>query len=133
MTISAQAGVFITADDAALIADVLDTACRTMRPSPRVADLARRLRRTVDKAAAASPSANESANGRDVQPDPGDIRAHDLLTAGEAARVIGCTPTNVRWLRQRGHLPAHRAGGRWLSPAAAVIKYSERRAARQGG
>jgi hypothetical protein len=129
--ITAQQGVFITADDAALLADVLDTACRTMRPSARVADLARRLRQTVDRAAPASDGANGSANARAPQPDPGDIRAHDLLTAGDAARVIECTTANIRYLREHGHLPAHRAGSRWLYPAAAVVDYAERRASKR--
>lgn len=80
-----------------------------------------------------SPGANRSANGRDTQTDPGDIRAHDLLTAGDAVRVIGCTTANVRYLRQHGHLPAHRAGSRWLYPAAAVIDYGERRASKRRG
>lgn len=133
MTITPQHGVFVTADDAVLLADTLDAACRTMRPSARVADLARRLRRTVDAATETHPGANETANGRDTTPDPGDIRAHDLLSAGDAARVIGCTTSNVRWLRQRGHLPAHRAGGRWLYPAAAVIRYTEQRASKRPG
>lgn len=133
MTITAQHGVFIDLDEARYLVEVLEQAARIGRPSARVADVTRRLRRTCDKAAAASATANESANGRDTQPNTGDIRAHDLLTAGEAARVIGCTPANVRWLRQRGHLPAHRAGSRWLYPAAAVIGYAERRAARRGG
>jgi excisionase family DNA binding protein len=124
-------GVILTDEEARYLADVLDAACRAMRPSPRVADLARQLRRTVGTPAATNASANESANGRDTQPDPGDIRGHDLLTAGEAARILECSTANVRYLRQRGHLPAHRAGSRWLYPAAAVVARAERQAARR--
>ncbi len=42
------------------------------------------------------------------------LSAHDLLTADEAADLLGCTPNNVRDLARRGALPAHRSGGRWL-------------------
>lgn len=129
--IVAQHGVFIDLADAQYLVEVLDHAARVGRPSARVEDVTRRLRRTVDKAAAIGAGANGSANARAFPPDPGDIRAHDLLTAGDAAAVIDCTTSNVRWLRQRGHLPAHRAGGRWLYPAAAVIGYAERRASKR--
>ncbi|ASW99443.1 DNA-binding protein [Mycobacterium intracellulare subsp. chimaera] len=54
------------------------------------------------------------------------------LAATEAARIIGCSTANVRYLRARGVLPAHRAGSRWLYPAAPVVDYAERRASRMG-
>jgi excisionase family DNA binding protein len=129
VSINNQHGVFISDDDARLLADVLDIACTRMRPSARVADLARRLRLIVDSSAA---TANGSANGRAGQPDPGEIRAHDLLAAGEAAAILCCTTSNIRYLRRKGHLPAHRAGSRWLFPAAAVVERAEKRAAKRG-
>jgi hypothetical protein len=121
-------GVLLTDDDARYLADVLDAACRSMRPSPRVAQLTARLRKTVS----ASASANKTANARANHDDPGEVRAHDLLTAGEAAAILGCTTANLRYLRARGHLPAYRAGGRWLYPAAPVVARAERKSARQG-
>jgi hypothetical protein len=128
MVIQRFSGVLLTVDDARYLADVLDAACRVTRPSPRVTQLAARLR----KAAGTSASANETASARANDADPGEIRAHDLLTAGEAAAILGCSPANVRYLRAHGHLPAHSAGGRWLYPAAPVVGRAERKAARQG-
>lgn len=121
-------GVLLTEDDARYLADVLDAACRSMRASPRVAQLAARLR----KAAGTSAGANETASARAIDDDPGELRGHDLLTAGEAAAILGCSPANVRYLRSHRHLPAHRAGSRWLYPAAPVVERAERKAARQG-
>ncbi|MCW2685513.1 MAG: hypothetical protein JWR37_403 [Mycobacterium sp.] len=130
MSINNQHGVFISDDDARLLADVLDTACRQMRPAARVADLARRLRLTVDSSSA---SANRTQTGRAGSPDPGDIRAYDLLGPAEVAAVLGCSVSNVRYLRRRGLLPAHRAGSRYLFPAATVVARAERIAARKQG
>jgi len=48
------------------------------------------------------------------------LSAHDLLTADEAADLLGCTPNNVRDLARRGALPGHRTGGRWLLERDAV-------------
>jgi hypothetical protein len=121
-------GVLLDTDEARYLVEVLEHAVRIARPSARVADITRRLRRTVD---AANAAANGNANGRAPEPDPGHIRAHDLLTAGDAARVIECTTANIRWLRQHGHLPAHRAGNRFLYPAAAVVEYAEHRASKR--
>jgi len=48
------------------------------------------------------------------------LSGHDLLTADEAADLLGCTPNNVRDLARRGALPGHRTGGRWLLERDAV-------------
>lgn len=110
------------------MAEVLEHAARVGRPSARVDDLIRRLRR----AAGPSEDANEAAKGKRPQPDPGHLRVHDLVDTAHAARIIGCSTANVRYLRARGVLPAHRAGSRFLFPAQPVVEYAERRAARLG-
>lgn len=112
------------------MADVLEHAARLGQPSARVADLIRRLRREVGKPDPAYVDVSENRKGRANQPDPGEVRGHDLLTATEAAAIIGCTGANVRYLRRNGHLPAHRTGSRWVYPAATVIAYAERRASK---
>lgn len=125
-------GVLLDMQEAAYLADVLEHAARIGRPSARVDDLIRRLRRVVGEPGAPSADANGIGKECATQPDPGHLRAYDLLAAAEAARIIGCSTANVRYLRARGHLPAHRAGSRWLYPAAPVVEYAERKAARQG-
>lgn len=127
--IPVAAGVILTDDEARYLVEVLEHATRIAQPSARVTDITRRLRRTVD---AASGGANGSAKGRALQPNPGEIRAHDLLTAGEASTILGCSTSNVRYLRHKGLLPAHRAGSRWLYPAATVVARAERLAAKRG-
>ncbi|ORV65301.1 hypothetical protein AWC03_02840 [Mycobacterium europaeum] len=131
MTIQRFSGVLLDLDEADYLADVLEHAARLGRPSARVDDLIRRLRREVGKSEAPSADANKNVSARANQPDPGQVRAHDLLTAAEAAAVIGCSGANVRYLRAHGHLPAHRAGSRWLYPAAPVVEYAEHRASKR--
>lgn len=125
-------GVLLDMQEAAYLADVLEHAARIGRPSARVDNLIRRLRRVVGEPGAPSADANGIGKECATQPDPGHLRAYDLLAAAEAARIIGCSTANVRYLRARGHLPAHRAGSRWLYPAAPVVEYAERKAARRG-
>jgi excisionase family DNA binding protein len=125
-------GVLLTEDDARYLLGVLDYVTQRDQPAPRLADAIRRLRIAVGKPDTANASANENVKDRAIQRDPGEVRAHDLLAAGAAASVIGCSTANVRYLRKRGRLPAHRVGSRWLFPAAPVVEYAERKAARQG-
>lgn len=124
------AGVILDIEEARYLADVLEHAARLGQPSARVADLIRRLRREVGKPEMPHTDANKNVSDRAKPPDPGEVRAHDLLTSAEAAAAIGCTAANVRYLRRRGVLPAHRAGSRWLYPAATVVEYGEHRASK---
>jgi excisionase family DNA binding protein len=125
-------GVFLDINEARYLADVLDHLCKASQPNARLDYFARLLRNTVDKADPAIACANQSGNGRAGQPDPGHYRAYDLVPAGEASAILGCTTSNVRYLRRAGHLPAHRVGGRWLFPVASVVERAERKAARRG-
>lgn len=122
MTIQRFAGVMLDIDEARYLVAALEHASRVARPSPRVADITRRLR-------LACGSAKETQVCCALPTDLRHLGAHDLLTAGEVARIIGCTTANVRYLRGRNQLPAHRAGNRWLYPAEPVVVYAERRAA----
>jgi hypothetical protein len=126
--ITSLSGVFLDLDDARYLVEVLEHAGRIARPSPRVADIIRRLRRTVD---ATNASANENVRARANQDDVGQTRAYDLLSAGEAARILGCSTANLRYLQRKGVLPAHRAGSRWLYPAEPVVARAERQARRR--
>ncbi|KUI13456.1 hypothetical protein AU191_16840 [Mycolicibacterium acapulense] len=129
--IAAQHGVYLTVDDAAYLADVLDHVCRTVHPSARLADLARRLRKSC---VALTPTQESSRNHlRDVhsEPDVSHHAAYDLLDTDEAARLLNCSAANIRDLVRRGRLPAHRAGNRWLIPARLVVERAERQAARR--
>jgi hypothetical protein len=122
MTIQRFAGVVLDLDEARYLVEALEHASRVARPAPRVADITRRLR-------SACGSANKNARRGALPADLGQLHAHDLLTAGEVARIIGCTTSNVRYLRSRNHLPARRVGSRWLYPAEPVVVYAERKAA----
>jgi excisionase family DNA binding protein len=111
-------GVYLDIEEARYLAEVLEHAARIGNPSPRVADLIARLRKVVD-------TANEPASGRDNGRDPGNYRAYDLCTCAEAAGILACSTANVRYLRSKGRLPAHRVGGRWLYPVRAVERLAE--------
>jgi hypothetical protein len=115
-------GVLLDADEAAYLVEALEHASRVARPSPRVADITRRLRSACGTLAV---RARRCALPTDLR----QLSAHDLLTAGEAALIIRCTTSNVRYLRSRNHLPARRVGSRWLYPAESVVVYAERKAA----
>ncbi|WP_372585484.1 helix-turn-helix domain-containing protein [Mycobacterium avium] len=118
-------GVLLSDDAAAYLLRVVEQAAHIRQPSARVVDLIRRLRRELGKPA----STHAIANGvRAKKPDLGDLLDYDLLTAAEAAAVIGCSTANVGYLRRHRHLPARRAGSRWLYSATGVAAYAESRA-----
>ena len=51
-----------------------------------------------------------------------NARGVDLLSVDAAARVLGVHPGRVRQLVAAGQLDAHKVGGRWLLPEAAVME-----------
>lgn len=103
-----------------------------LRPSERVMELHRCLTKAV--ANASDPAENACAHVSHVgtDADSSQTAPYDLVDTGEAARILGCTPANVRDLARRGRLRAHRAGRGWVYPAASVVALSERRAAQRG-
>lgn len=66
-------------------------------------------------------------NERKPQPD-------DLMTTGEAGRLLGLSPDMVRWLEREGRLPAQRTtNGLRLFRRADVEKLAAERARAGGG
>lgn len=125
-------GVLLDAAEAQFVLDALQALPAGCRPSARLADVIGRLRRSVEKLSAAQENTCADVRKLDPQQDSGHIATYDLVDTGEAARILGCTPANVRDLARRGRIPAHRAAERWLYPARSVIVLAERRAARRG-
>lgn len=126
MTIQRFSGVVLDLDEARTLLEVLENASRVSRPGARAQDITRRLR-------SACGDATKTARRGALPTDLRQLSVHDLLTAGEAALIIGCGVANVRYLRARNHLRACRVGSRWLYPAEPVVVYAERKAARLRG
>lgn len=125
-------GVLLSPDDARFAVDAFTALLRDRRPSAQLEDFVDRLRRQTD-AAADVPGRITDAGVRNVAPqqDSPQYALYDLLDTTEAAAIVGVTGGGVRDLARRGRIAAHRAGGRWLYPAAAVVAYAEQRAARR--
>lgn len=113
-------GVFLDVAEAQVLVALLERACEVSQPSPRALDATRRLRKMTN-------SATPAQTGRAQSADDGHLGPYDLVSAAEAADLLGCSLANVRHLRARGRIPAHRAGGVWLYPAAAIVAYAEQR------
>jgi excisionase family DNA binding protein len=144
------AGVLLDADEATYLCHALDLLAQLMaeqrdvhgqptpsQPTPRLVATTAKLRRTVASLALRDPAPDDgrcpeppaqTASLRAPQRDSVDAGPHDLGT-GEAARIIGCTPGNVRDLARRGRLAATDTGTRWRFDSAAVTDYAARRAA----
>ena len=124
--IEVSAGVHLSADEVRSLLAVLDAACRVVRPDARAANVIRQLRSTNDhlmRATGGRPS------GKHLPLDGNHHAAYDLVDTAEAAAILGISPGGVRYLAEAGRIPAHRAGGRWLYPAEAVIERAERKSA----
>lgn len=152
MTITAQHGVFITADDAAYVVHALDLLARLLAeqrdangnpmpstPTPRLAAMTAKLRRTVDSLALRDKAADHAqcleapdgnASVRAPQYDSVDAGPHDIGT-GDAARRLGITPNAVRDLARRGRLAVTHTGTRWRFDAHAVNALAEQRASQR--
>ncbi|MGA5465583.1 helix-turn-helix domain-containing protein [Mycobacterium sp. NPDC050041] len=135
--ITAQAGVFITADDAAYIAEALRLLGRLMaeqrsQPSARLQSVTTKLANAAETGSGATPNGSETLPLRAPHPEGVHARDYATVTAAEAARIIGCGPRNVRDLVRRGRLAARRSGGTWLVDAAAVEAHAARKACRGG-
>jgi hypothetical protein len=125
-------GVLLEAADARYLLDALDALLQDgRRPSPRLADFIARLRRTAGKLAPTQENTCADVSKVGAQQDSSHTALYDLVDSGEAAAILGCTSANVRDLARRGRLPRHRAGGRWVYPAASVEALAERRAAKR--
>ena len=43
-----------------------------------------------------------------------EVRGANVVTTGEAARILGCTPRRVNQLANEGKIPGNMPNGRWL-------------------
>jgi Helix-turn-helix domain len=132
LVIEAVAGVLLAPDDAQYVLDAFDSLLIDRRPSAQLADFIARFRRTAVKSGVSSAKTGVDASKFGIQQDSAHHAPYDVLDSGQAAAIIGITASGVRDLARRKAIPAHRAGGRWLYPAPAVVAYAERRAARRG-
>jgi hypothetical protein len=128
-------GIVLNAADAEYVLSAFGALLKDRRPSARLADFIGRLRRAVktgDSRPDSDVSTGESARKLGVQPDSAHTAPYDLLDTGQAAAILDISGNGVRDLIRRQVLPAHRAGGRWLLPAAPVVARAEHQAARRG-
>lgn len=138
MTISAQRGVFMSADDAAYIAEALRLLARLMaeqraQPSARLVAATTNLAKAAESGSATGPNGSEGLPLRASAADSVHHPGYALMSTGDAARLLHCGPRNVRDLMRRGRLVGRRAGGRWLVDAASVEAHASRKAARRKG
>lgn len=125
-------GVLLSPDDARFAVEAFAALLRDRRPSAQLADFIERLQARTDAATGVSGrGTGDHARNIAAQPGSPDYLPYDVLTSAEVAAIVGVSPNGARDLARRGRLAAHRAGGRWLYPAAAVVAYAERRAARR--
>lgn len=125
-------GVLLAPEDARYLLDALDALLSDRRASPRLADFVARLRRSAGKLSSTQDDTCVDVSKVGAQRDSVHTATYDLVDSGEAARILGCTPANVRDLASRGRLPRYQAGGRWVYPARSVEQLAARRAAKRG-
>lgn len=125
-------GVLLEVSEAEVLVATIEDLCRRTgrQPSGRLGPIVAKMRKVV---ANTGDSDTKTASLLGNTADSGQSSAYDLVTTGEAARIIGCTPNNVRDLRRRGQLPAHHTGTRWLYPLRMVEARAERQAAHRIG
>lgn len=125
-------GLVLDVSEAAVLVAAVEDLCRRTgrQPSGRLAPIVAKLRKVVANTDGLTP---KSVSLLGNQPDSGSHCAYDLVTSGEAARIMGISAHGVRDLRRRGVLPAHHTGTRWLYPLRVVEARAERHAARRVG
>lgn len=126
-------GVLLDIDDATFVARALAhllaeiNADKGRVASARLTAVADRLRKACEIARRTTPNVSRGASSTLAEPETPDDASYEWITSVEAARILGCTPANVRDRARRGTLPARRAGGRWVLPAAAIERAAQRR------
>ena len=118
------AGVLLDLDDAAFLGAALRQLIASLdrqrqRPVPREFELEQQL---SCSAVASGRTRAESADDPEME-----LSTTNLLDSETAARLLHCSPENVRGLCRRGSLPGQRVAGRWLIPAEAVHDRAEKR------
>ncbi|MHA7661851.1 helix-turn-helix domain-containing protein [Mycolicibacterium sp. HS_4_1] len=127
--IGAVHGVLLETADAQYILAAFDALLRDRRPSAQLAHFVDRFRKTVAATGVSGQNADVNARKLGTQADSTEYRPYDVLTSGQAANILGISANGIRDLARRGTVPAYRAGGRWLYPAAPIVARAERRAA----
>jgi len=112
-------GILISTDDARTLAEAL------RQFGAVLAHQGSRLTARMERLRAQLITASDVSTGVSVRPsvpEQGSVPSltNDTIGATEAARLLGCSPGNVRDLARRGALPAHRTGGRWIFDAHTV-------------
>lgn len=125
-------GVVLDVSEAAVLADTIEDLCRRTgrHPSGRLGPIVAKLRKVVANTDGLTP---KSVSLLGNQPVSSSHCAYDLVTSGEAARILGISAHGVRDLRRRGILAGHYTGTRWLYPLRVVEARAERQAARRTG
>lgn len=113
-------GLFVPVDACPAVVALLEAACTSearrcgpgWSPQPPVVELLRKLRLAPLLADLTEVESSEPGTPED------DVGEHGLVTATEAADLLGVSSRLVRRRASKGALPgARRVGGRWLIPA----------------
>lgn len=131
--ITVRHGVLLDPGELSFVAGVLDELCRRISAEPgrKPAAKLQQFASQIRKCSAGGTNATDRVTNVGALQDSPHAGPYDLLDAAEAGRILGISPAGVRAAARRGRLPAHRPGGRWLFPAAAVVARAERKAARR--
>lgn len=124
-------GWFVDETDAVATREALEVLVsmlpgRGQRPSAKLAALVEKYPKTVVNDSISAQNASGSARIGGGHVGAGDADPYAVMSAVEAAKVLGITPNGVRDLARRGRLRARRAGGRWLLDAHAVVDRANR-------
>ncbi|AWT55805.1 helix-turn-helix domain-containing protein [Mycolicibacterium smegmatis] len=125
-------GVLLEVSEAAVLLATIEDLCRRTgrQPTGRLGPLITKLRRATAESDGSATNTVRSFGNRE---DSAEHCAYDLVSTGEAARILGISAHGVRDLVRRGQLPAHNTGTRWLLPVRLVERRAERQAARRAG
>lgn len=123
-------GVFLDPEDADYVGRALDLLRQQLRqnntaPSAKLDAVTTRIMKAAENARPARTNARPNASASQSQQDSTDDPVYGWITSNEAARILGCTPGNVRDRARRQTIPAHRAGGRWVYPSEAIVRMAE--------
>lgn len=128
-------GVLLDTEEAGYVARALDLLAQLLagqrsQPTPKLASVTAKLHKAAENASASGRTGSISGSLRATQHDSDNDADYATVGTGEAARILGCTPGNVRDLARRGRLTVTHTGTRWRFDAQAVIALAERRASK---
>lgn len=135
-------GVVLDVSDAEVLVATIEDLCRRngRQPDGRLDLVVMKVRRAAAAMAESDGSATRNSGNASktvrlfaAKANSDQHCAYDLVSSGEAARILGISAHGVRDLRRRGVLAAHHTGTRWLYPLRLVEARAERQAARRAG